>query len=272
MQTILANYGSLNSASLVQASAVADPNFTQQNNSYIFTEPYNLCGVYAAGATIAAAQIYDAQLNAINPLQIYPTVPQLAVPSNPNVMTLVDAPIPIPLNEQFQAQLANAAGGAEPDFMLFFLKPVQDPAPYPVMAGTPSNPRTMAVITSTIVLTRGVWSPSVAINFTNPLRGGVYQVNGMYLVCATGICFRLIFPRSPFYMGRKLYPGGLCEAAYGNVPFKRGPWWLGGWGRFNYFEPPQIQVLAGTTAGSTTYTGYMDMTYMGQAGSDAMPG
>lgn len=35
-------------------------------------------------------------------------------------------------------------------------------------------------------------------------------------------------------------------------------------GYFDTTEFPQIEILAGTTTSSATYTGYLDMTYMGQ--------
>jgi hypothetical protein len=151
-----------------------------------------------------------------------------------------------------------AASGGQPDWT--------------VRPGTIANPRTMAIFTATITLTVGVWSPLAAITFTNPLRGGAYQVNDTFLVCANGTAFRWQFPKQPLVAGRKLYPGGLCDAAYGNNPPER--WrntWLGGMGRFNYFEPPQIQVIGNATTGSTTYTGYMDMTWLGDMGAGIVP-
>lgn len=270
MHHLLANYSSVNSSTPVQLNAVTDPGFTTNNNAFVLTESYNLVGAYASGAAIAAAQINSATINAINTLQIYPVNVHLAPASNPNVMDLRAAPQPLPMNEQIQAQSNNAAGGAEAELMLWWIKPAGAGAPdWQVMPGSVQNPRTLALFTTTITLTVGVWSPLATITFTNTLKGGIYQVNGAWLVVPNGTAFRFNFPIMPLYMGRKLFPGGLCEAAYGNNPMRFQPWWLGAWGRFNYFEPPQCQALGNATTSSTTYTGYMDITYMGPSGSDA---
>jgi hypothetical protein len=269
---LLANYSSVNSATLVQLNSVADGQFTQQNNAFIFTEPYNLMAIYASGATIAIAQINDPLLNAINKLQIYPTNKALAPATNPNVMYLGDAPQTVPQNEQFMAQAANSAGGAEATLMLWWIAPPNGGGvDWSIKPGTAINPRTLAVFTATITLTVGVWSPLVAITFTNPLKGGAYQINSTKLICANGTAFRYMFPKQPLYVGRKLQAGALCEAAYGNVPWDKGTNWLGGQGRFNYFEPPQIQAIGNASTGSTTYTGYMDLTYLGDPGVGMVP-
>jgi hypothetical protein len=272
MYHLLANYASVNSATFVQLNAVADGQFTTQNNAYIFTEPYDLMAIYASGANMSAAQINDPLLNAYNNFQIYPINQALAPASNPNVMPLLSSPQRVPMNEQFMAQSHNAAGGAEAHLMLWWIQAAGGGVPdWSVMPGTTTNPRTLAIFTATIVLTVGVWSPLVAITFTNPLRGGAYQINGASLVCANGTAFRWMFPKQPLYAGRKLQAGGLCDATYGNNPLRFGPTWLGGMGRFNYFEPPQIQALGNATTGSTTYTGYMDLTYLGDVGVGQVP-
>ena len=272
MYHLLANYASVNSATVVQLNAVADGQFTQQNNAFIFTEAYYLEALYASGATIAIAQINDPLLNAINNFQIYPTNKSLTPAANPNVMDLRRAPQTLPMNEQFMIQAANSAGGAEATICLLFIRPPNDGGQdWSVKPGTAQNPRTIAVFTATIVLTVGVWSPLVAITFTNPLKGGAYQINGTNLVCANGTAYRWMFPKQPLYVGRKLQAGGLCDAAYGNQPLRFGPDWLAGQGRFNYFEPPQIQALGNATTGSTTYTGYMDLTYLGDPGVGMVP-
>jgi hypothetical protein len=272
MYHLLANFASVNSATVVQLNGVADGQFTQQNNAFIFTEPYNLMAAYASGATIAIAQINDPLLNSVNNFQIYPANKNLTPVTNPNVMDLRKAPQTIPMNEQFMAQAANSAGGAEATIMLWWIAPPNGGGvDWSVKPGTAQNPRTLAVFTATIVLTVGVWSPLVAITFTNPLKGGAYQINSTMLIAASGAAYRWMFPKQPLYVGRKLQAGNLCEAAYGNVTMKFGPDWMGGQGRFNYFEPPQIQAIGNATVGSTTYTGYMDLTYLGDPGIGLVP-
>ena len=128
---------------------------------------------------------------------------------------------------------------------------------------TVGAPRIYADVTFTQATTTHVWSAATALAFTNTLKGGVYQCNGMYVVIAHALAYKLIFPKTPLYQGRKLTPGNLVENVYGNVPLVSRDNWLGAMGWFNYFELPQISILASTTEGSATYHGIMDLTYMG---------
>ena len=268
---ILANYASLASATLTQLNAVSDiAGYTAQNNAFVLVEDYDLVGIFASGNTAVAAQINDAYLNAINPFQIYPINAALAVATNPNFVDMRKAPQRIPVNEQFMAQMANG-GSANASLMLWWIRASQSPVNWQTMPGTITNPRTFAIFTATIVLTVGVWSPVVAITFTSALRGGAYQINNAWLVCSTGTAFRWLFPKQPFYNGRKMMSGNLCEATYGNIPLKYGDQLFGPHGRFNYFEQPQIQAIGNATTGSTTYTGYADLTWLGDSGPGQIP-
>lgn len=258
---------------VADSPAVVDNQFSTRNNHFIFTEQYDLVGATALGATLTAAQIDTPTIDAFNPLQIYPTIAAgIVPPANPNVMDLRNSPIKVPLNEEVQCKLAGGAGGAEPDYGLIFLRAsgagAQD---YAIMPATLANPRFLAIGTATIVETAGVWSPFANMNFTNPLRGGAYQLNGLIMVCAHAIAYQVNFVKLPLYQGRKLFPGNLVENAYGNQILRFGPNWLGGLGRFNNFELPQIRVLASTTEASATYTFYADLTYLGATGPDALP-
>jgi hypothetical protein len=276
MFTLLAYFASANNQAagvVADAPAVADPNYSQRNNHYIFTEDYVIPAAAALGATLTAAQIDSATIDAWNPFQVYPTIAGgIIPPANPNVMDLRQMPIAVPKNEEISFKLAGGAGGAEPDYGIYWLKAAGAGATeYPIPTPTPQAPRFWAIGTATIVLTAGVWSPLVNMAFTNTLRGGMYQLNGLNLVCAHSIAYRINFLRSPLYQGRKMYPGSLVENAYSNQILRFGPNWLGGLGRFNYFELPQIQVLGSTTTGSATYTFYADLSYLGQAATDQIP-
>jgi hypothetical protein len=269
---ILANYAAVNSATLVQLNACADiAGYTAQNSAFVLVENYSLVGVFASGANMVQAQINDAYLNAINPFQIYPVNLALAPASNPNFLDLRQAPQAIPLNEQFMAQSRNAAGGAEAHLMLWWIRADPSPVNWQVVPGTVQNPRTFAIATATIVLTVGVWSPVVPITFTSALRGGAYQINNAWMVAANATAFRFLFPKQPFYNGRKMQAGGLCDAAYGNIPLRNGMNMFGPMGRFNYFEQPQVQAIGNATTGSTTYTMYLDLTWLGDAGPGVVP-
>ena len=274
---ILGYYASINSASPVIANAIStgETNFLAQNNCWIFTEQYDLCAVTAFGATITQVQIFDATYNAVNIPQIYPVnVGVVTPPSNPNIMDLRKQPWPLPQNEQIQFQIANAAGGAEDDYGLIWIVP-SGSAPWMTAPPTPTvgAPRVYAEVQFTGATTTHVWSPFQTVSFPNTLKGGVYQVNGLYLVIAHALAYKLSFPKWGFNGPRKITPGNLVENAYGNVPLKQGVDWMGIQGVFNYFEPFAISILASTTEASATYTGIADMTYLGnQFPAGGVPG
>jgi hypothetical protein len=277
MFQILGYFKSINNTLLADTPVIPDTNFSARGGTggadhWIFTEPYDLHAAFVGAVTVTAAQFNDATLNAVNIPQIYPVNLGITPLTNPQVMDLRSSPVPLPLNEEIPLNISAGAGGAEDCYGLIWIKPRgnqgNDLAMPPV---TTSTPRVLALVTASIVLTKGVWSPFVTLTFTNPLKGGAYQVNGAQFVVSNGLAFKLNFVKSPLYMGRKLWPGSLTEKTYGFVPLRFGPTWMGPYGRFNNFELPQLSVLGSTTTGATTYTGYLDMTYLGDTNSQAMP-
>ncbi len=178
----------------------------------------------------------------------------------------------MPLNEEIKFQLAGGAAGAEPDLGLIWIHATgPGNIEYPIQRSTLANPRFLAIFTTTLVFTAGVWSAFAAVTFTNPLRGGIYQCNALWLVAANGLAYQVNFPRQPMYQGRKLFPGNLCDQVYSNAIMRFGGTWLNGLGKFNSFENFLIRVLANTTTGSATYTGYADLTYLSPSGMDTAP-
>lgn len=266
-----------NNGLLTDMVAIPDTSFSARGGSggaahWIFTEPYNLMAIMGAGVTITALQLFDATYNAINIPQVYPINLAITPLTNPNVMDLRAMPMPLPMNEEIAMQCSGGAGGAEPDYALIWIQPAGPGAMnYPTVAPTLAMPRVFAIVTATIVLTAQVWSPFVPISFTNPIKGGAYQLNGAYWQIPNALAYRHNFVKAPLYAGRKLFPGSLTERAYGNVPLRFGTQWLGPQGRFNNFELPQVSALGTTTTGSTTYTGILDLTYLGNVGADSMP-
>lgn len=277
MYQILAYFLSNNATLLTDIPAIIDPNFSSRGGTngsahWIFTEPYQLVGMAAAGATITAAQLFDPTFNAVNIPQLYPPMLAIVPPTNPQIMDFRNTPIDLPMNEEIAMQISGGAGGAEPDYGLLWIKPKGDQnGKQSIMPSTLQNPRLLCNVTVTVALTAGVWSADAAITFVNPLRGGAYQVNGLNIVCLHGLAFRINFVKAPMYQGRKLLPGNLVETTYGNVPLRQGADWLGPMGRFNNFELPKLSILGSTTTGSATYTGYLDVTYLGNVGPDTMP-
>lgn len=253
-------------AALVQIAALSDPAFVSQNSNWIFYEPYDLCAIYAQGASLTAAQLSASSWNVLNTPQVYPVNLGLVPPSNPQIVDLRQFPVGIPQNEQVQFQASNnLSTGNEWEFGLMFISPRGQSRVLPTPSPTVGNAgRVRAVFTITTALTAGVWTADNIVTVTQLPKGGTYCVSGLYLIAAHSVAYRCNFPRAPLFQGRKLYPGGLVENAYGNVPLRYLDQWMGPLGYFDTTENFQIALLGSTTEASATYTGYLDLIYMGQ--------
>lgn len=276
MYQILGYSAIANNGLLTDSVAIPDSSFSARGGTlgaahWIFTEDYDLCAIMGAGATLTQVQLFDSTYNAINIPQVYPVNLALIPLTNPNVMDLRRQPWPLPKNEEVAVQISGGAGGAEDDYALIWIRPANGAGTPPPAPNTLTTPRLFANVTITTAVTAGVWTNFVNITFVNPLKGGAYQVNGAYFISAKALAFKLNFVKAPLYQGRKLFPGGLVEAAYGNVPLKCGDDWMGPMGRFNNFELPQASLLGTITTASATYKGILDLTYLGTVGVDAMP-
>lgn len=276
MYQILGYSVAANNGLLTDAVAIPDSSFSARGgttgaNHWIFTEQYDLCALFAAGATLTQVQLFDSTYNAINIPQIYPVNLAITPLTNPNVMDLRRQTWPLPMNEEIAVQISGGAGGAEADYCLMWVMPSNGMGTPPPAPNTLTTPRLFANVTATGALLLGTWTNFFNITFINPLKGGAYQVNGAYWVVPTCLAYKMNFVKAPLYNGRKLFPGGLVENSYGLVPLKYGVDWLGPQGRFNNFELPQVAFLGTTAAGSATYKGILDLTYLGTMGADALP-
>lgn len=254
-------------ASLADMNAIVDPSFSQRNNHFIFTEDYQIDAISAWGASLTRVQIVDATFTAINVPQIYPVNLAVSPPNNPIVQDMRQWPIGMPLNEEIAIQSSNNASiYADPEFVLMWISPKGMGKEVPMPQGPYGNyGRVRALASITAATTLGAWSNDVALTLNQQLKGGTYCIAGAYVICANALAFRINFLRAPLYKGsRKLYPGGLCEAAYGNFPLMYGDQWMGPFGYFDTFELPQIALLGNATAGSATYTVILDLIYMSQ--------
>jgi len=267
VNNLFVNYGNPAAGAVLSTlNATTDQNFVQTNNQWFFTDNYELVALAAFGASLTALQVNDPTWNAINITQLYPPNLFATVPGNPNVMDFRSYPIPVPTDEQIQFQASNNAGsGNDAECVLMWVQPAGMPMAKPPQgaAGIGMMGRVRALFTVTGALTKGAWTYGLQLTFPSQLKGGTYCVMGLNIVVANGICWGLNFVRAPLVAGRKLVPGGLCEAAYGNVPNRLGTDWMGVVGYFNTFEPPQLNLFSLTTTASATYTGYMDLLYLG---------
>lgn len=253
-------------ATLADTPMIADGSISQRNGHPILTEDFEMTASWVNGVSVIAAQFSDASWNAINTPQIYPVAKSLTIPTNPQVNDLRDWPIAMPKNEEIALQLSNNLGAAtEAEFGLAWIRPAGQTYPLPQPAPSVGRiGRVRALFTVTGALTVGVWSTDLVMTITNLIKGGTYCLAGSNLVVANGIAHRFNFVRAPLYQGRKLFPGQLCEAAYGNVPLRQGRTWQGPMGYFDTFELPLVSILGAATTGSATYTGFLDLIYLGQ--------
>jgi hypothetical protein len=249
-------------ATLQDATAVADANFSIRNGHYILTEPYNLLAATGLGATLSAMEFNVPSINALGKHNLFPPITSLTVPANPNIDDYTDSPPRLPINEEIA--IAQSDTAAETATALLWIGtpdwnrniPSQQPGQGILMR------RIRVLATQSVTKVANAWSADTALTFETTLRGGVYSVVGASCVAAGCQAFRINFPRRPLYSGRKTLPGDLCIQTFGNQIWRKGPNWLGEWGRFHTFEPPFIEVF-GSAAGAVTTQLFLDLIYLG---------
>lgn len=253
-------------ATLADIPAVADGSISTRNGHFIFTEDYELAMASAWGVNLTQVQFNDSSWNAINIPQIYPVNLAITPPSLPIVQDMRSWPVQIPQNEEIAVQASNnAAIYADPEYVICQIAPrgVARTLPAP-MGPAGSMGRVRALATFTTAITAGVWSSDANIVFNSLLKGGTYCIVGAYVFVPHALAWRINFVRAPLYQGRKLFPGGLVENAYGNYPLVLGDEAMGPVGYFDTFELPLMQILASTTEASATYNVIFDMIYVSQ--------
>lgn len=232
-------------------SALTDSDFSQRNSHYIFTEDYGLAYIMSQCAHITDARLLAPTFSALNSdgFRVAGIQKKAGVGGVP---TLADRylpkPVMLPRNEEIQFQ--SSSGTIEEAWGLMSLVPpswtrAMPSGPMIVMEGT----------TPSFTPAANVWSGPQTLNLTANPRGGVYAVVGASCQqAADTLAFRLIFPRHPFYKGRKLRPGWIAQNAAGDfedVITQYDRFHLGVWGWFHTFELPQVEVLATTSAAMT---------------------
>jgi hypothetical protein len=238
--------------------AATDPDYSTRSNHYILTEQYNLLGAAFVSATALRANVKVPTWNAISLFNIWPVMASATIPSPPAMAWFTHAPPPLPMNEEIQIQQTDNASETGRAFLWL--------APGNWNANLPAGSLLIPVrFTVTFTTTTNAWGGPIAMTFEQSLRGGVYSVVGAQVQCTAGDAFRLIFPRARMYMGRKMRPGFLCQSAIGDLEEVRiysNPFYLGEWGRFHTFEPPQFEIFASTGA-SRAIEGRLWLVYLG---------
>jgi len=242
-------------------TAVTDAEFTTRNSHFIFTEDYRLRCCVGMGATITRLNFFVPTWNAYTLQNVWPLMLSSANITSPPRTAWFNGSLPIiPQNEEIQLNVTDGASENAAAFMI-----IQTPN---LSMNLPAGQQTINVrATCAITQVANAWAGPGALTFQQNLRGGVYSIIGGQVVGSGTAAWRLIFPRSRFYMGRRLRPGWIAQQAIGDLPdplMQGNEFVFGEWGRFHTFEPPQLEVysIAGTSA--ITHELRLWMVYLGQ--------
>lgn len=250
-------------------NSIPDPDITTQNNNFIFTGPYQLLSDLAVGASVEYGRYSVAQWNGWGKPNIF-AVNRNANPTAPIWWhDYMMQRLSLPQNQQIQPYLTNnLSTGTENETLLWRIATPDWSRNVPALQTVPTGGSQVFIARATCTVTPAVnsWVMNNAITFDQTPLGGVYAVLGAQCVGANGIAFRVAFPRTRMYLGRRLRPGGIVLPTFGSLPplfgyddFAH----LGVWGAFHTFEPPTFDIL-GSAATSTTYNIFLLLGYLGE--------
>lgn len=248
------------------STAYTDPEFSTRNSHYIFTEPYNLIAAYVGGVSASDARFNVPRINALgyHHLQSVNTPATAIIPTPPQIEDLRRCPLTLPTVEEIAVQASDTAGVAtHVETFLWIATPDHQFTCPQGNAGGFTNPKLSFRFTATVNSGAYAWGGLTPIVPEVTLRGGWYTILGVHCVVANLLAYRLVFPRSPLYMGRRLRPGNIGVNAVGNYPVYYDRTWLGPWGSFNTIELPQIEA-ASAAGGNLSVVGYADAIYWDQ--------
>lgn len=243
-------------------TSVTDPDITTQNSQFIFTGPYLLLEELIQGASVEFGRYNVAQWNGRGRPNIF-AANRNANPTAPIFWGKYhSAQIMLPQNQQIQSLVTNnLASGTEAEYLLWKIATSDWKANLPA-----GQYDLIGHATCTVTPTVGSWVENNVITFDQLPLGGVYVVVGAECVGANGIAWRLNFPRTRMYMGRRLRPGSVVLSNFGQLPplFAYSEFGDSGvWGAFHTFELPTFGIL-GSAASSTTYHIFMKLRFLGQ--------
>lgn len=252
MHVLLAYTGSNAATTNFDMTALTDADFSVRNGHYIFTEDYGIAYLWAQNTLITDARLVAPTFSAINSdgFRITAFQKKAGLGGTPTLFDrFIMTPPMMPKWEEIQFQFTNTGAASQGWGMINLVTPdwrkSVPSGPIIVMEGT----------TSSFTPSANVWSGPQVLTLTSNPRGGVYAV--CRVTCqqaADTLAFRVIFPRHPYYKGRKLRPGWVAQNAIGDfddVITQVDPYHLCPWGWFHTFELPTVEVLASTSAAMT---------------------
>lgn len=255
----LATGGSVTDADM---TATTDPEFTTRNSHIILTEQYKLGALYGAGATITRLNLSLPKYNAISKFNVWPlNISSANVPSPPRLAWLYPNAPDLSKNEELAFKVTDGASENALAAALL-MTPGHN-------ANLPSGQLLIPLrCTASVTQVAAGWSALAALTFEQSPRGGVYAIISAEVVCAASHWFRLVFPRTPWYNGRKLRPGWLVQQAIGDLPEPKlqiNPYAMGVWGYFHTFESPQIEVWSAAATSTVTAEIRLWCQYLGES-------
>lgn len=262
-----------NAANTDMTAAVTDGSFSSRNSHYVLSEPYNLLWWAGLSTSITDMRLNVPHINALARHHLWPVMRSIQPTSPPRVAVYKDYPFPLPLGEEIAVETSGNLGCGNEDATAFLCIATPTWNQNLPRSGVPGQNRVTIRATASVAIVGDAWSLFGNLTFAEQLRGGFYAVCGAWVQGATPQrAFRLNFPRSPLYQGRKLLPGGLITAAVGNEELKDISKEMGVWGIFHSFEPVQLQIY-GDTTGAATQVVLLDLIYLGdQGGYGPVPG
>jgi hypothetical protein len=237
-------------------TAAVDPEISQRNGHYVFSEPYDLLAAFYLETSALRASFQVPEWNQYTRFNIWPPNRSIVTPSNPQLDWWFEKRPRFSQNEEIAVQVSNNLGAATEQATVFlWLLPAGYPQDQRWSPKLPPGRKdvnakiNIPVIEvranfTTATITANSWSGLGAITLEQGLRSGTYALVG----CegqGTGIqAVRWVFPRAPVAQGRRLRPGMLISQSTGDIaisamPYE--PFMFGEYGRFNTFELPQVE-------------------------------
>jgi hypothetical protein len=212
--------------------------------------PFKLMWAWAGSATITRAKIVTPKFRPFARPAIRPVEGALNPGSRPQLSENWRNPVTFNAVEGIQVISTYTAAGEQRTVVLT------------VGDGNRNSPQMDEYcmrVTTTFTATVSKWTISGALAFDDPLVAGQYAITGFEMGAAGGIAARLVFPGpqpgNPIPQAR---PGILTPTtlvAQGTRYFRHG--YLGVFGLFESFQPPQIEWLA--TAATANPEAYLDV-------------
>ena len=230
-------------AVLTSLNLVVGSGDTVSNNQYFPNQDVELLELLAYGTALGAVRVSTPALRSVAPLDVHPFIVGATIPTNANIADMVSNPPIMFASEQIDIQTSESAGGTPVHRAIACLG---------VRPRVRSRGQRYRIIgTSATTLTANAWT-TCPLTYNANLPHGVYEIQGITPISATGVAARLIVPGEYYRPGAPVLPDIGFRLPW---PFYEGT--LGNLGRFDTRAYPQIEWLA--TAADTAQTVFFDL-------------